>query len=264
MATPKTRAEFKEYCLRALGKGVININVSNDQVEDRIDEALQFWQDHHYNGSQHTYLAIEMTQDMIDNNEIQLPSYVLSVIGVNKPAGEFSDARDWMSIRYQLRFDDVFALTREGITSYYITRQSLATFEHVMTQAPRVDFNMISGRLKIRANTTEKWGVGQFIFVECWVATQPDDAAWDQSGTPPDPVPDFGRPVWSDRILQKLATAYIKRQWGENLKKFVGVQLAGGVQLNADSILQGALQDIENLERDFILRYQMPDEFYIG
>lgn len=259
MAQPKNRAEFKEYCLRALGKPVITINVDDAQVEDRIDEAVQFWQDHHYNGSSRQYIAVQMTQEMVDEKAIALPPYVLSVISVSKPAGEFSDARDWMSIRYQLRFDDVFALTREGISSYYITRTALSTFEHVMTQAPRIDFNMLNGKVHIRASTREKWGVGQYIFFECWVATIPDDSAWDDS-----PAPISGRPIWTDRILQKLATAYIKRQWGENLKKFVGIQLAGGVQLNADTILNGALQDIETLERDFILKYQLPDEFYIG
>jgi hypothetical protein len=256
MAIPQTRTEFKEYCLRSLGDGVININVSDPQVEDRIDEALKFWADHHYNGQKHNYIAVELTQQMIDDRKIPVPSSVLSVGSVFKSSNEFSSASDWMSIRYQLRFDDVFAMAREGITSYYITRVSLRTFERELTSIPRIDFNQHESVVHIRTDMDYRWSAGQFAFFEVWQAIVYEDLEIDDPST--------YASVWGDRILQNLCTAYIKRQWGENLKKFVGVQLAGGVQLNADSIIQEAKGDIQQLESDFIMKYQTPDEIYFA
>lgn len=256
MAVPDSRATFKEYCLRNLGKGVININVSDEQVEDRIDEALKFWTDHHYNGQKHNYIALELTQQMIDDRAITLPDSVLSVSSVFKTDNEFSTASDWMSIRYQLRFDDVFAMAREGITSYYMTRIALRTFERELTTITRLDFNMHEHVVNLRTQMDEKWRPGQFVFFEVWQAIVYDNLQIDN--------PAAYASVWGDRILQNLCTAYIKRQWGENLKKFVGVQLAGGVQLNADSIIQEAKNDITQLESDFIMKYQTPDEIYFA
>lgn len=189
-----------------------------------------------------------MTQADKDNRYIPVPSNVQSIIHVFKTNMGYSGMANWMSIKYQMRFDDVFYMSREGIKSYYISKQSLATFDHILSPPIRFRFTPNEQKLWIDFDWSYEVDVGHFIVFEARVALDP---AQEQE-------------MWGNRILQKLCIAYIKRQWGENLKKFTGVQMAGGVELNADKIYDSALEDIDKLETDFQSKYEFPVNFFTG
>lgn len=249
MAKPTNRAEFKEYCLRAIGKDVITINVSDDQIEDRIDEAISFYQDYHYSGNKDNLILYEITPLDVAQKSIPMPAGTLGVTHVYSTMMNRYGFHQWQSAQYQLRFDDVFSLTRSNMVSYYTTLITIETFNNILTPPYRFRYNQHDQRLHIDASWSER-GLEQGVFLLIDVTGRTD--------------PNIDTTMWGDRILQKLCIAYLKRQWGENLKKFVGVSLAGGVQLNADKIYDMAMEDIEKLESDFILKYQMPDDFYVG
>jgi hypothetical protein len=243
-----TRSKFKEYCLRRLGFPVIEINVDDDQVEDRIDDALQYWQDYHFDGLQKIYFIKRIDQTDTDNRYLDLSqardsaNNLSEITGVTRifPMYDSQATITMFDLRYQLRLNELYDFTSASYINYTMTMQHLRMLEQLFTGEVPIRYQRHMQKLFI----DWAWGssqvpVGQVVIIECYGVINPDA---------------YGR-VWNDRWLKEYATALIKRSWGNNLKKFAGVQLPGGVILNGDKIYNEAVDEIKLLEADMEKNY---------
>lgn len=245
MALPTTRKEFAEYCLRKLGKPVIEINVSEEQVDDRIDEALKFYMDYHYDGSNKVYLKHQLTQTDVDNGYIPIDQNIIGVVRIFPMSTIMSTGM--FSAAYQLALDAIGNLSGFNVESYYEQRQKLNMMQEILVGQTPIRFNRHINRLYIDVDW-EKQTVGEYIVAECYAYTDPEVYS----------------DVWSDPWLSKYATEKIKEQWGRNLTKFTGMQLPGGLQFNGDAILSEARENIANMENEMIASYSLPAADFIG
>tara|TARA_B100000902_G_scaffold227284_1_gene215801 strand:- start:612 stop:1427 length:816 start_codon:yes stop_codon:yes gene_type:complete len=271
MAVPTSKSTFKEYCLRQLGKPVIDINVDEDQIDDRIDEALQYFSQYHYDGVERVYLKHAVTQAEIDRAKtntsatatdkvdssitaswsegkgfIPVPDSVLSVVKVF----DFSDKNttNMFDIRYQLRLNDLYDFSSESILHYEMTMQHLDFLDHILVGEKPIRFNQHQNRLYIDMDWSTDIEAGEFLIIECYRKLNPDTYT----------------DIYDDIYLKRYATALIKRQWGANLSKFEGVQMLGGVTLNGAKLFEEAQADIEKLEEQIQLAYELPINYMIG
>lgn len=247
MAQVTTREQLKDYCLRRLGSPVIEINVDEDQIEDRIDDAFQFYREYHYDAVEMVYLKHQFSEQDITNQYISVPD---SVVGVNRilPFSNKSDGTNIFSIRYQILLNDLYSLMSTQIIYYYQVKQELELINQILVGVKPVRFNRHMNRLYIDMDWTGDAAVGDWIIVECYRILDPETY----------------RDVYNDMFLKRYCTALIKRQWGENLKKFSGVQLPGGVTINADQIYQDALTEITQIESEMQSRFELPVDFFTG
>lgn len=247
MAVPTTRSEFKEYCLRKLGKPVIEINVDDDQVEDRIDESLRYYWDYHFDGSEKVYYKHQITETDKTNKYITLPENIIGAVRVF-PIGDPSIRSDDMfNIRYQIALNDLYTLTAYSMLPYFMAMQHLSLISEMLVGQQPIRFSRHRDRLYIDTKW-DNYNVGEYILVEAYEVLDPEVYS----------------EAWSDRWLQNYTTAKIKYQWGSNLTKFTGMQLPGGVQFNGDKILNDAKEEIEAMEKEMLSSYSLPVSDMIG
>ncbi len=241
MAVPTTRAEFKERCLRNLGKPVIEINVDDDQLEDRIDEALAYYQDYHFDGTQKTYLKHAVTQTDIDNTYIEVTdSNIIGIIDLFD-IGDATSTNNLFNIRYQIALNDLYDLSRYDLVPFYMNFQNIRFIEEILIGRQPLRYNRHVNRLSIDMDW-EKLNVGDFVVAHVYAKVDP--------GTYPD--------IWSDRWLIRYTTSLFKESWGSNLSKFTGLQLPGGVQFNGQELFAQATQEKSTLEQEMISAYSLP------
>ena len=247
MAAPTSKAEFKEYCLRKLGKPVIEINVDDDQVDDRIDEALRYYYDYHFDGSDKIYYKHAVTETDVANKYITLPENIIGAVSVFSIGDPSVRADDLFNIRYQIALNDLYTLTNVSVVPYYMVMEHLALLTEMLVGKVPIRYTRHKNRLYVDTD----WGniaVGSFLLVEAYEIVDPlvyNDA-------------------WNDRWLQNYATALIKRQWGSNLTKFTGMNLPGGVQFNGEKIYNDAVDEITKMEQEMISGYSLPVLDMIG
>ncbi|NDB84774.1 MAG: hypothetical protein EB127_19015 [Alphaproteobacteria bacterium] len=247
MAKPITREDFKEYCLRKLGKPVIEINVDDTQVEDRIDEALSYYHDYHFDGTEKVFLAHQITQQDIDNKYLSIPEAVIGVINIFDVGDSYS-TNNLFNIRYQIALNDLFAFNYGPFAPYYMALQNVALAEELFVGRQALRYNRHINKLYIDMAWGEKVQVDEYIIIEAYQKVDPDTYS----------------DVWSDRWLQKYATSLIKKQWGENLKKFEGLQMPGGLTFNGQKIWDEAVDELTALEAEMISSYSLPVSDMIG
>jgi hypothetical protein len=247
MATVTTREQLKDYCLRRLGSPVIEINVEENQIEDRIDDAFQFYREYHYDAVEMVYLKHQFTSTDITNQYISIPD---TVVGVSRilPFSDRSDGTNIFSIRYQILLNDLYSLMSTNIIYFYQVKQELELINQILVGTKPIRFNRHMNRLYMDMDWTADAIAGDYVVVECYRILDPDTY----------------RDVYNDMFLKRYCTALIKRQWGENLKKFNGVQLPGGVSINADQIYQDALTEITQIESEMQSRFELPVDFFTG
>jgi hypothetical protein len=270
MAIPTSKSTFKSYCLRNLGFGVIDINVSDDQTDDRIDEALQYFAQYHYDGVEKMYLKYQITQTDIDrargnttttsadsidstitgsfkegSNFIPMPSAVVSVSNIF----DFSNAmtNNMFDIRYQLRLNDLYDFSSTSIIHYQMTMQQLDMLSHVLVGEVPIRYNQHQNRLYLDMDW-EQITVGEFLIIECYRKIDPETYT----------------DIFDDIYLKRYATALIKRQWGANLSKFNGVATLGGVSMNGEQIYSQAIEEIQRMEEEIKLTFETPIDYMIG
>lgn len=243
---PTSREEFKEYCLRKLGAPVIKINVSDAQIDDRIDEALQFYAEHHYNGTQRAYLDIELTERDIETRCVTVPDNVISVTRIlDTGAGGFNSS-PLFNVERDMMIQGWRNYQSGGMTSYHLMRLSMETMKELMVARPIIRFNRHTNKLHIDI-TKDLFKPGSHVVIECHMILDGDC------------YPD----IWSERILQNYATALIKEAWGSILSKFPNLQLIGGVQFSGDMIYQQAVDERKAIEETIISQYSaIPLDFY--
>ena len=280
MAQPSTRNELKEYCLRQLGAPVLEINLADEQCQDLIDDAIQFFNERHFDGVLNTYLKYKITQDDIDrgkakpdvgpgittttatstidgssvefdwkenSNYLQVPP---SVIGVNKVFhfdGANTLTNNMFSVKYQLFLNDVYYWGAVELLSYAMTKTYLSDIEFLLTTEKQIRFNQRMDRLYLDIDW-ESMTVGDYLIMDCWRTLDPSD---------------YSR-VWNDSFLKRYLTATMKRQWGQNLLKFQGVKLPGGIELNGRQIYDDGEKDLEIIREQMSNMYEMPPLDMIG
>jgi len=241
MSLPTSRDEFKEYCLRKLGKPVIDINIDDAQVEDRLDDALQYYRDYHFDGTEHIYLEYPVTQADKDNGYLTTTSNVVGVVGVFD-IGDSLQTKNLFDIRYQIHLNDLFDYTSGRFAPYVMAMRQIETLEEIFVGKKPIRWNRHVNKLHIDMDWRYDVEVGSFIVVEMYRVVDPTTYT----------------DVWSDRWLLEYAPALVQRQWGQNLSKFEGQQLPGGVTLNVDRIMNDAKETIMRLEDEMINSYSLP------
>jgi hypothetical protein len=251
MSNPSTRTEFKEYCLRELGWDVIEINVSDEQIEDRIDEALSMYHEHHYDAVETIYTSHQLTANNVTDKYISMPD---SVMGVTKifpvgsiNSGNYSGANPF-SLAYQLRVSDMYTFFSNSMLDYWLYKRHLSLIEEILSGQVPIRFNKVSRRLYLDGNYDTVLLSGAWIVIECQKYLDPDTFS----------------AVWKNNWLKRYATALIKRQWGTNLGKYTEVRLPGGVILNGPGIFAEAKTDIEALEHELQTVWSLPPSMMVG
>ena len=273
MANPNTRESLKQYCLRALGKPVIEINVDDDQLEDRLDESLQYFAQYHTDGIRRTYLKYKLTSDdkarlknktrsnetstdleesgvttqhFEQDNYLVIPDSVISVTNIFP----FSDKGNLnlFDVRYQLRLNDLYDFSSTSVLHYQMTMQHLDFLSHILVGEKPIRFNQHQNRLYIDMDFENDISVGEFIIIECYRKLDPETYT----------------DIYDDIYLKRYVTALIKRQWGANLSKFSGVTMLGGVTMNGAEIYSQAQEEITRLEEQIQLAFETPIDYMMG
>lgn len=247
MATITSRQGLIDYCFRALGAPVVEINVANEQVQDRIDEAIEHFRLYHYDGIEKVYLKHQITSQNVADQFIALPDLIYGVTKVFPVAAGTSTSKSIFDLQYQLRLNDLYDLTSTSIIYYSQVMSHLSLLDQVLNGHPLYRFNKLTNKLYIEASWTEEMEVGNYILVECYRALDPETVT----------------KTYNDKWLKHFATALIKKQWATNLKKFSGMQLPGGVTIDGNALYDEAIQEIKELEDD-IQNKSAPLEFLLG
>lgn len=249
MAKPSTRQELIEYSLRRLGDPVIEINVDEDQLDDRVDEALQHFKEYHSDAVYRGYQSILLTQDDIDNGYVTISSNVHQIVKMF--AMKNSMGQGMFSIKYQIMLNDIQNMSSfVGSLAYFTqTQQYLSMMDDLINGTPQVTYVKKQNRLYFHGATVDgDLKAGDYMVVEMYNIIDPDSFA----------------SVWDDMWLKEYTTALIKQQWGSNLIKFEGMQLPGGVTLNGRQIFEDANAEIERLREKIRMDHELPTDFFIG
>lgn len=249
MAVPNSRDTLIDYCLRALGHPVIEINIDDDQVSDRVDEALQFYQHYHADAIEKVFLKHEVTQTDINNGYLSINSLVTEVIRVLPIRDTFS-SNNLFDIKYQMHLNDMFSLGYMGsLLEYSMAQEYLSTLDILIDSDSKfAQFDKHRNRVEIHMKWDEEVSVGDFIVVEAMRIIDPETFT----------------EVYNDYYLKKYLTALLKRQWGANLLKFEGMQMPGGVTFNGRQLFDDANEELQRLEEEVRLNWEEPVDFYTG
>lgn len=246
MAVPTSRTEFKEFCLRKLGKPVLEINVDDDQVEDRIDEALRYYWDYHFDGAEKIYYKYQITQQDKDNKYITVPQNIIGVVNIFD-MGSALGTNNLFNIRYQIALNDLYTLTSVSMVPYYMALQHIQFLEYLLVGKQPLRYNRHINKLYLDMDW-DRLNVGDYLIAEAYQIVDPETYS----------------DVWSDRWLARYTECLIKQQWGNNLTKFTGMTLPGGIKFNGEKILNDATNERLALEKEMITSYSLPVTDMIG
>jgi len=285
MAKPASREELTNYCLRQLGEPVVEVNVADEQIEDLIDDGIQYFQERHFDGVERMYLKYKLTEDDVNrgkatnetgssntlgitttsgisttvsgmsdmtnsfyetSNFIQVPD---SVIGIEKifKFDSSTISGGMFSIKYQLFLNDLYQFNSVNLLQYSMTKTYLEDIDFLLTTDKQLRFNKRQGRLYIDMD----WGSetkDTYLIIDCYRILDPNTFTG----------------VYNDSFLKKYVTALIKRQWGQNLLKFRGTRLPGGVELNGRELYEDAQREIDDIKQRMTQEYELPPYDFIG
>ena len=282
MAQPSTRSELITYAKRQLGAPVLEINVADEQVEDILDDAIQYFQERHFDGVYPTFLKYKITEDDIkrgrsrdgntDNvgittqtatstidgqsvsfsfnetsNYLQVPPDILGITKVFHFDGSNRMSSGMFSLKYQLFLNDIYYYGSTELLSYAMTKTYLEDINFLLTTQKQIRFNKRQDRLYLDIDWSSITD-GEFLVIDCFRTLDPNDYAR----------------VFNDSFLKRYFTALLKKQWGQNLIKFQGVKLPGGVELNGRQIYDDAMNDIALIREQMSNTYEIPPLDFIG
>ena len=251
MANPSSRQTLIDYCKRKLGEPVIEVNVNEDQVEDRVDEALQYYQEYHSDATYRGYLKHQMTASDITNQYITISDSVLYVKRILPISSSFGQSYNFFDIKYQMMLNDIADMNNfAGDLAYYEQlQQHLSLLDMKLNGTPQVEFSRRQNRLYIFGDITdEDIQEGEYVIAEMYSIVDPEA---------------FGS-VYNDMWLKQYTTALIKEQWGLNLMKFEGMQLPGGVIINGRQLYDDAQGELQDLREKIRLEHELPGDFMVG
>ncbi len=246
-----TRAELKSYALRALGHGVIEINVSDAQIEDRIDEALQYFGQNISSGSRTMYYKYQITDQDKTNKYISTTGISPNMISVVRvfSAGGTTQTNNMWNVRYQMALTDFYGL-RNGdfnMTSWTVTQQYLEMMQQLLDPEKQIRFNTNDNILYIDTVWSD-YATGSFLLIEAVSTLDPTTTT----------------EIYNNGWLKKYTKALIKKQWGSNLSKYQGIQMPGSVTFNGATLYLEAVEEIALLEAEAVSKFQEPPNFIVG
>jgi hypothetical protein len=280
MAQPSSRSELINYCKRQLGAPVLEINVADEQIEDLMDDAIQYFQERHFDGVGQVFLKYQLTQEDIDrgrapndtsagivtttasttiagvsttfsykenSNFLQIPPSVIGITKIYHFDGTNTTTNNMFSVKYQLFLNDIYYWGSTEILTYAMTKTYLEDLDFLLTTQKQIRFNQRQDRLYLDID----WGsvqVGDYIIIDCYRILDPNE---------------YSR-VWNDSFLKKYLTSLIKKQWGQNLIKFQGVKLPGGIELNGRQIYDDAQKELDAISEKMMSTYELPPLDMIG
>ena len=248
MAKPNSRQSLVDYALRALGAPVVEINIDDDQLGDRLDEALQVYQEYHSDAVIKRFYAYTITREDEENEFIPVPSRFLWVTQI-LPFSSFSEFGDFRP-EYQMMLQDVLGMiSGESMVDYYMMKTHMSLINNMFDSLNvTFDFNRHMEKLFIFTRWGTDLRAGDIIILEAYEAVDPE--------TYPN--------IYNDRLLKRYFTALVKKQWGANIKKFGNMQLPGGVTIEGQAIFDEAKEEIRELEEKIQEEWEIPPAFYIG
>jgi len=268
MATISSKEDLINYAFRRLGAPVIEINVDYEQAEDRLEDALLYFQERHFDGVERAYFRHQVTSDDIANQYINTNNFG----PVNGPTGDAPTGRDIVSVvkvfqfgdfaninmfdvRYQMALSDYFGINRGlggqsslGLASYDSTKRYINLLQDMFNPEKAIRFNKVSNRVHLDMNWSQELQAGDYLIFEAYVKLDPE----------------IFTEIYNDRYFKEYYTALLKRQWGQNLSKFDGVQLPGGVMLRGGQIVAEANAEIVQIEQEVLRSYELPVDFMTG
>lgn len=252
MATPSTRADLIRHCLRRLGAPVMEINVDPDQIEDCVDDAIQFFQEFHSDASNRLYISHQITADDVANKWIPIQSSVLTVVRL-LPFSQSSlgVGTGMFSIKYQMAMSDtLFTHGFLGDLAYWTQfGQYLETLDMVLTGTPIISTSRYENRLYIHGEWwDQELKVGDWVVMEAYVLISPTAAPG----------------IYNNKFIKNYLTALIKQRWGTNMSKFDGVTLPGGVTISGGRMYDEATAELKTLEEQMRNEYELPPDFMVG
>lgn len=282
MAQPASRQELVDYCKRKLGAPVLEINVADEQIDDLVDDAIQFFQERHFDGVYQAFYKYKITQNDIDRgrapggpaktagitthtatadisgvqttfnyqesgNFLQVPPNIIGVTKIFHFDGASTITHNMFSVKYQLFLNDVYYWGATEILSYAMVKTYLEDLDFLLTTQKQIRFNKRQDRLYLDIDWSSV-SAGQYLILDCFSTMDPND---------------YSR-VWNDSFLKQYLTALIKRQWGQNLIKFSGVKLPGGVELNGRQMYDDAQREIDLIMEKMSNTYELPPYDFIG
>ena len=251
MAVPSTRQTHIDYCLRSLGDPVIEINVDDDQLEDRVDEALEYYREYHSEATFRTYLKHLVTATDVSNEYITIANNIVQVARLFPIEAHGGGTTNFFDIKYQMMLNDMTSIhgTMGNLAYYEMMQQYLSLIDMRLNGQPQTTFVRKQNRLYIHGDFADGDIIaGKYLVAE--VYQQINDSDYTS--------------IWNDLWLKEYTTALFKRQWGQNLIKFEGMTLPGGVTLNGRQIYDDALQDITQLRERIRLEFEMPADMFVG
>lgn len=258
MAIPNSRDEFTDWCLRRLGAPVVEINVDDEQLEDNVDEAIQWFREHHPDGTRRLYISHAVTQDDINNGFIDLHDEAPRIQTVVRmfPVNTVSQTTNFFDVKYQMMLNDITDLNNfAGDIAYYEQmQQHLSLLDMKLNGQPEITFDRQEGRLHFYLND-EKLSVGDYIVIEGYGFKEPATNSTTTTSN---------HSLWNHAFLKEYTVCLIKKQWGINLLKFEGMQLPGGVTISGRQIYEDALNDMERLMQKFREEEDVGPVFFIG
>ena len=282
MAQPASRTDLINYCKRQLGAPVLEINVADEQIDDLVDDALQYFQERHFDGVTQTFLKYKITQEDIDrgrarggsnnaagittstatsdidgasvtfsfeenSNYLQVPPEIIGITKVFKFDGSNTVTNNMFSVKYQLFLNDIYYWGSTEILTYAMTKRYLEDIDFALSTDKFIRFNQRQDRLYLDFDLGSATK-DDYLIIDCYRLLDPNS---------------YSR-VWNDSFLKKYVTALVKRQWGQNLMKFQGVKLPGGIELNGRQIYDDAQKDLEVIREQMSNTYELPPYDMIG
>ena len=275
MAKPSSRSQLKEYCLRKLGKPVIEINVDDDQIEDLIDDTIQLFNERVYDGVERVYLKYKITQDDIDNGSdrnttssatdtnlgatpaaktlnfeegrgyLTVPDHIIGIQGILPISNTY--VNNMFGFRYQFFLNDFYNFYAYDILNLEMTMQYIQTLEFLLEGQKPIRYNKVQNKLYLDVDWN-RVAVNDYIVIDCYRALDPND---------------FTK-IYNERFVKEYLTSLIKKQWGQNLIKFTGIKMPGGVEFNGRQIYDDALAELEKLESKMLSTYELPPLDFVG
>ena len=266
MAIPTSRETLIEYSFRQLGAPVIEINVDWEQCEDRLDDALQFFTERHFDGVEKVWFKYQLTnadiinkyiptENILSPNEIDGPTgkQIVSIIKVQQ-FGMFANI-NMFDVRYQLALSDYFGVNRNlggnasmGLAAYDSTKRYIKLIEDLFQPEKALTFSKVTNRLYLEMQWSTEVKVGDWLAIQAYAALDPT----------------IFTEIFNDRYLKRYLTALIKRQWGANMAKFDGVALPGGIVMRGGQIQAEAINEISRIEQEMLHDYELPVDFMTG
>lgn len=263
---PNSRQSIIEYALRTLGAPVVQINVDWQQCEDRLDEALQFFSEYHFDGVQKVYFKYQLTQNDINSKYISTDNIVSPIGGIDRPTGSdivsvirlfrFGSftGNDMFDVKYQMALSDYFGINRGlgssqslPLANYDVTMQYISLIEDFFSPEKSIRFSKVTDKIYIDSDMSDTT-VGEYLIIEAYAVLDPDEYP----------------KIYNDRLLKKYLTALIKKQWGANMSKYDGVQLPGGITFKGAVIYQDAINELQIIENELRSTHELPIDFMLG